>query len=105
MSGILVNRLKTIGVDVTDYSSGKISRSATVAAIAKRQLGFQVPYAAQVRVRTGKKTMAVGLITDPRLAEEILNDGSSDLMVIRCQALENLNWPLCVVQAMSKPKF
>ena len=48
--------------------------------------------------------MAVGLITDPIQAEKILNDGSSDLMVIGCEVLENLNWPLCAVQALSGPK-
>ena len=92
-------------MDVIECSSGKISRSETVAAMAKRQLGFQLPYAAQVRARTGIKTMAVGLITDPVQAEKILNDGSSDLMVIGCEVLENLNWQMCIVQALSKPKF
>ena len=49
--------------------------------------------------------MAVGLITDPVQTEKILNDGSSDLMVIGCEVLENLNWQMCIVQALSKPKF
>ena len=49
--------------------------------------------------------MTVGLITDPIQAEKILNDGSSDLMVVGYQVLENLNWPMSIVKAISKPKF
>ena len=32
--------------------------------------------------------MAVGLITDPIQTEKILNDGSSDLIVIGCEVLK-----------------
>jgi 2,4-dienoyl-CoA reductase-like NADH-dependent reductase (Old Yellow Enzyme family) len=61
----LANRLKEIGVDVIDCSSGGIAGSATAAVTGKRQPGFQVPYAEQVRAETDILTMTVGLITHP----------------------------------------
>ena len=99
-SVVLANRLKGIGVDVIDCSSGGIAESATASISAKRQPGFQVPYAAQVKAKTGMKTMTVGLITDAAQAEEILNDGSADLIAIGREALTNPNWPLHAAQAL-----
>lgn len=99
----LANSLKTIGVDVIDCSSGGIAGSATAAVTGKRQPGFQVPYAAQVRAEAGITTMTVGLITHPLQAEEILNNGSADLIAIGREALANPNWPLHAAEVLSAP--
>ena len=39
-------------------------------------------------------TQAVGLITHPRQAEEILRRGQADLIAIAREALVNPHWPL-----------
>jgi len=44
--------------------------------------GYQVPYAAGVRKLSGVKTMAVGHIIHADQAEQILRDGSADLVAI-----------------------
>jgi 2,4-dienoyl-CoA reductase-like NADH-dependent reductase (Old Yellow Enzyme family) len=89
----LARRLKSLGVDVVDCSSGGIAGSATAARI-KRFPGFQVPYAAQIRHDVGLPTMAVGLIMEPRMAEDILQRGEADLIAIGREALHDPHWAL-----------
>lgn len=91
-SVVLARELKARGVDVVDCSSGGISGSSTAARV-KRQPGFQVPFAEALRREADIKTQAVGLITHPRQAEEILQRGQADLIAIGREALYNPNWP------------
>ncbi|KPQ14802.1 MAG: Old Yellow Enzyme family NADH:flavin oxidoreductase [Rhodobacteraceae bacterium HLUCCO18] len=90
----LARALKEIGVDVIDCSSGGIGGSATAAGGAKRQPGFQVPYADRVRQEAQITTMAVGLITHPVQAEAILTEGRADLVAIAREALVDPQWAL-----------
>lgn len=92
-SVLLAQRLREIGVDVIDCSSGGIASSATAGRLA-RELGFQVPYAARIRTEVGIATMAVGLILEPQQAENIVAKGNADLVAIGRQALDDPNWPL-----------
>jgi 2,4-dienoyl-CoA reductase-like NADH-dependent reductase (Old Yellow Enzyme family) len=89
----LARRLKALGIDVIDCSSGGIAGSATAARV-KRTLGFQVPYAQRIRNDSGIQTMAVGLILEAHQAEAILQAGQADLIAIGRQALFNPNWAL-----------
>ena len=89
----LAKRLKAIGVDVIDCSSGGLMGSATAARV-KRFPGFQVPFAAQIRRESGMTAMAVGLILEPQQAEDILKNGEADLIAIGREALADPNWPL-----------
>jgi 2,4-dienoyl-CoA reductase-like NADH-dependent reductase (Old Yellow Enzyme family) len=89
----LARRLKALGNDVIDCSSGGIAGSATAARV-KRTLGFQVPYAQRIRNDAGIQTMAVGLILDAHQAEAILQAGQADLIAIGRQALFDPNWAL-----------
>ena len=90
----LARALKGIGVDVIDCSSGGIGGSATAAGGAKRQPGFQVPYAERVRREAQITTMAVSLITHPVQAEAILTEGCADLIAIAREALVDPQWAL-----------
>jgi 2,4-dienoyl-CoA reductase-like NADH-dependent reductase (Old Yellow Enzyme family) len=89
----LARELKARGVDVIDCSSGGLLGSATAARV-KREPGFQVPFAEQVRREADIKSMAVGLILDGHQAEQILQSGRADLIAIGREALRNPNWPL-----------
>lgn len=93
---VLAGELKRIGVDVIDCSSGGGQTTSTAATngIQKRQPGFQVGYAQRVRKDAGIKTMAVGLITHPRQAEDILSQKHSDLIAIGREALVDPMWAL-----------
>jgi 2,4-dienoyl-CoA reductase-like NADH-dependent reductase (Old Yellow Enzyme family) len=92
-SVVLARSLKGLGVDVVDCSSGGIAGAATAAG-AKRQPGFQVPFADRIRRDADMMTQAVGLITHPLQAEAILQEGRADLIAIGREALDDPHWPL-----------
>jgi 2,4-dienoyl-CoA reductase-like NADH-dependent reductase (Old Yellow Enzyme family) len=102
---VLARELKARGVDVLDCSSGGIAGSATAARV-RRQPGFQVGYAAEVRSQAGLMTQAVGLITDPHQAEAILRDGQADLIAIGREVLYDPFWPRHAAAALgADPEF
>jgi 2,4-dienoyl-CoA reductase-like NADH-dependent reductase (Old Yellow Enzyme family) len=88
--------LGRLGYDVIDCSSGGIDarRSRSVATALSRRPGFQVPFAEEVRQKTGLMSMAVGLIVKARHAEEILREGRADFICLGRELLHNPNWPL-----------
>ena len=102
----LATELKRMGVDVMDCSSSGIAGSATASVPKKRQPGFQVSYAERVRTDAQMVTMAVGLITHPQQAEDILAQGRADLIAIGREALVNPMWGLHAAQALGiDPQF
>ena len=96
--------LKARGIDVIDCSSGGLFGSATAARV-KRTWGFQVPYAERVRREAGIKSMAVGLIVDPFVAEDILQQGRADLIAIAREALVNPCWAQMAEIALGRKAF
>jgi 2,4-dienoyl-CoA reductase-like NADH-dependent reductase (Old Yellow Enzyme family) len=102
---VLARELKARGVDVVDCSSGGIAGSATAARV-KRRPGFQVPYAEALRREAGVMTQAVGLITHPKQAEEILQRGQADLIAMGREALYDPYWPRHAAAALGvDPEF
>lgn len=93
----LSRRLKDIGVDIVDCSSGGIRGPATAGkgsqAIPRRP-GFQVPFAHAIKSQADIPTIAVGLIVDAHQAEKVLEERNADLIAIGREALFNPNWPL-----------
>jgi 2,4-dienoyl-CoA reductase-like NADH-dependent reductase (Old Yellow Enzyme family) len=101
-------RLKSLGVEVVDCSSGGIQGSATAATkmLLKRVPGFQLPFSEAVRKEAGLKTMAVGLILTAQQAEEALQGGRADLIAVGREALYDPNWPLHAAAALgADPEF
>jgi 2,4-dienoyl-CoA reductase-like NADH-dependent reductase (Old Yellow Enzyme family) len=95
-------KLKSAGVDVVDCSSGGIQGSATAATkmVLKREPGFQIPFAKEIRKKAEIRTMAVGLILTPHQAEEALQAGHADLIAVGREALYDPNWPLHAALAL-----
>jgi 2,4-dienoyl-CoA reductase-like NADH-dependent reductase (Old Yellow Enzyme family) len=93
---VFSKELGRLGYDVIDCSSGGIDadRSRSVATALTRRPGFQVPFAEQIRKELKMKTMAVGLIINPKHAESILAQGQADLICIGRELLHNPQWPL-----------
>jgi 2,4-dienoyl-CoA reductase-like NADH-dependent reductase (Old Yellow Enzyme family) len=89
-------KLKALGVDAIDCSSGGIAGSATAATktLLPRVPGFQLPFSERIRKEAGIATMAVGLILTPQQAEEALTAGRADLIAVGREALFDPNWPL-----------
>ena len=62
--------------------------------------GYQVPFAEQIRREAGIATAAVGLITTPELADEIVRNGRADLVALGRELLRNPCWPLHAARAL-----
>jgi len=56
--------------------------------------GYQVPFAERARREAGIATAAVGLISSPEMAEEIVANGRADLVVLGRMLLNDPHWPL-----------
>jgi 2,4-dienoyl-CoA reductase-like NADH-dependent reductase (Old Yellow Enzyme family) len=105
---VFSRKLKQVGVDVIDCSSGGIQGSATAATktVVKRVPGFQLPFAEAVRKQAHIKTMGVGLILTPQQADEALQTGRADLIAIGREALYDPNWPVHAAAALGvDPEF
>ena len=89
-SAILCKKLKDLGVDLIDCSSGGLVPDAKVAV----SPGYQVPFARRIRQEAGIATGAVGLVTRPEQAEEILATGQADVVLLAREMLRNPYWPL-----------
>ncbi len=85
----LATILKEKGIDAIDTSTG-----GNVLAKIPGNLGYQVPFAAQIKKEVGIITGAVGLINNPHQAEQILQDEEADLIFIARESLRNPNFPL-----------
>ena len=69
-----VKALEQIGIDFIDTSSGGSAANAQI----PDDVNYQIDLAEQVRAQTGILTGAVGRITDPQQAEQILQSGKAD---------------------------
>ena len=81
--------LAEAGVDLVDVSSG-----GTAPAEIPLGPGYQVPFARRIRHEAGIATGAVGLITEPKQAEDVLADGSADVVLLARELLRNPHWAL-----------
>lgn len=78
------------GVDLVDASSGGNVAGARIPV----GPGYQVQFAERVRRETGLLTGAVGLITDPHQADDIVRSGKADVVILARQLLREPYWPL-----------
>ena len=86
----LARRVRPLGVDLIDCSSGGSAAHAKVPLAP----GYQVPFAERIRREAGILTGAVGLITTPRQADEIIRSGKADLVLLGREFLRHPYFPL-----------
>ncbi len=98
----IAQMLKATGkVDLIDCSSGG---AAAVGPKVTLNPGYQVPFAEAIRTRVGIPTGAVGLITAPAHAEEIIANGRADMVLVARAVLADPAWPLRAAVALgAKP--
>ena len=77
-------------VDLIDCSSGAVDPRQKINVFP----GYQVPFAAAIRSRAGIATGAVGMISSPEMAEQIVASGQADLVVMARAFLNDPYWPL-----------
>ncbi|MFB3852682.1 MAG: NADH:flavin oxidoreductase/NADH oxidase [Vicinamibacterales bacterium] len=86
----LSTAVKERGVDLVDCSSGGTVPNARVQAAP----GYQVRFAASIRGRARIPTAAVGLITEPAQADQVIVTGQADAVMLARQLLRDPYWPL-----------
>ena len=97
----LSRQLKAEGVDVIDASSGGLSPAQQISLGA----GYQVPFAERIRHEADIATAAVGMITDPMQADELVRNGRTDLVLLARALLRDPYWPLHAAQAVHQAKL
>jgi 2,4-dienoyl-CoA reductase-like NADH-dependent reductase (Old Yellow Enzyme family) len=86
----LARSLKQIGVDLIDCSSGGTVPHAKIPA----GPGYQIPFAQRIRHEAEILAGAVGMITSPVQAEQIIGTGQADAILIAREFLRDPYWPL-----------
>ncbi len=82
-------KLKEIGIDLIDVSSGGNVPSAQIAI----GPGYQVPFAKDIKENAGIAVGAVGLITESQQAEDILQKGEADAILMARESLRDPYFP------------
>lgn len=95
----LATLLKEDGVDLIDVSTGGAAHAQIPVGP-----GYQVRFAGEIRRRAEIPTAAVGLITDPRQAQEILDDSLADAVLIGRAGLRNASWPLLAAHELGRSR-
>lgn len=90
-------------VDLIDCSSGGVAHDQKIPSL---HPGYQVPFADAIRNQAGIPTGAVGLITEPTHAAEVLANGRADVVLLARAMLADPAWPLRAAKALGvKPEL
>ncbi len=96
----LAHLLKGAGIDLLDCSSGGNVPRAQVPVGA----GYQVPFADKIRRDAHLPTAAVGMITQPMQADQIIRNGQADLVLLGREMLRDAAWAIHAAHALHKPE-
>ena len=93
----IARELKKHGVDLVDTSSGGNVATARI----PLSPGYQVPFAERIRREAEIATGAVGLITEPQQANDIIRDQQADIVFLARELLRDPYWPLHAARALN----
>jgi 2,4-dienoyl-CoA reductase-like NADH-dependent reductase (Old Yellow Enzyme family) len=82
--------LKDKGTDLVDCSTGGNVAGAKIPV----GPGYQVQFAESIRTETGMLTGAVGMITEPKQADDIIQTGRADMVLLAREMLRDPHFPL-----------
>jgi len=91
--------VKAEGIDLLDCSSGGNDPRQQIPIGA----GYQVAFADRVRRETGLATGAVGMITDPAQADQIIRTQQADVVLLARELLREPYWPLRAAEQLHQP--
>jgi len=92
----LARRLKAVGVDLVDVSSGGAIPGVQIPA----GPGYQTGFAAAIRREADIATGAVGVITEPAQAETIISMQQADIVLLAREMLRDPYWPRRAAQKL-----
>ncbi len=95
----LAKILKGRGVDLVDCSSAALVPGVKIPI----GPGFQTPFADRIRREAGIPTGAVGMITDPAQADQIIQSGQADIVLLARELLRDPYWPMHAAAKLGKP--
>ncbi len=95
----LARRVKPLGVDLIDVSSGGNVAGARIPVAP----GYQVAFAERIHREAGLLTGAVGMITAAEQAESILQAGQADLILLAREFLRDPYFPMHAAQSLGLP--
>lgn len=95
----LSDKLKSLGVDLIDCSSGAIVPGEKVPIGA----GYQTPFAERIRREAGIATGAVGLITSAQQADHIIRTGQADVVLLAREMLRDPYWAMRAAKELRQP--
>ena len=95
----LARRIRPLGVDLVDCSSGGLLPNTQIPV----EPGYQVQFSERIRAEAQIATGAVGLISEPQHAQQILGEGKADMVLLGREFLRDPYWPLRAQQALCKP--
>jgi len=91
--------VKAEGIDLIDVSSGGNDPRQQIPIGA----GYQVAFADRIRREAGIATGAVGMITDPAQADQIVRTGQADMVLLARELLRDPYWPLRAADELHQP--
>ena len=91
--------IKAEGIDLLDVSSGGNDPRQQIPVGS----GYQVAFAERIRRETGLPTGAVGMITEPAQADQIVRTGQADVVLLARELLREPYWPLRAADALHQP--
>ena len=92
----LARGVRELGVDLIDVSSGGLLPGVKIPV----GPGYQVDFAARIRKEAGIATGAVGMITEPQQAEDIIVNGQADMVLLAREELRDPYWPRRAAKAL-----
>ena len=95
-SVLLSKKLKEVGVDLIDCSSGGNAPKAPIPA----GPGYQIPFSEKIKQEAGILTGGIGFITSPEQADQIIRTGQADIVLLAREILRNPYWPMHAAKAL-----
>ena len=86
----LAHHLSSVGVDLVDCSSGGIAPGIAIPS----GPGYQVSFSQRIKDTTPMLTAAVGFITAPAQADQIIRTEQADMVLLAREMLRDPYWPL-----------
>ncbi len=94
----LARKLKSVGVDLIDVSSGGNLPGVKI----PTGPGYQTGFAERIRREANIPTCTVGMITSPQQADHVIRSGQADTVMLAREFLRQPYWPLLAAKELSQ---
>jgi 2,4-dienoyl-CoA reductase-like NADH-dependent reductase (Old Yellow Enzyme family) len=92
----LAHHLSRYGVDLVDCSSGGIAPGISI----PTGPGYQVPFSQRIKETVPMLTAAVGFITSPAQADQIIRNEQADMVLLARESLRDPYWAMHAAKAL-----